>query len=182
MKNLLILITLSLLIFACSNDENQSDEPEVVQTPPVLAISELENSAIQPTDEPETITHHIQHESVLGYRYIDTESWDIASMTSGSTFSLALADELSVDAEVVRVMRPMQNILSFTARITGDHEGDVSITLDGDRISANISVSDLSRNFHIRYDVDADQHYITEIDVQKLDAIEGGVPLTPIEN
>lgn len=182
MKNLLILIIFSLMMFACSNGDSQSDEPETIHNPPVLAISDVGGSAIQPANEPETISPHIQHESVLGYRYIDTENWDIASMTSGSTFSLALADELSVDAEVVRVMRPLQNILSFNARITGDHEGDVSITLDRDRISANISVSDLGRNFHIRYDAEADQHYITEIDVQKLDTIEGGVPLTPIEN
>lgn len=182
MKNLLILIILSSIIFACSNGETQNDEPDVIHTPPVLAISEVENSAIKPAEEPETITHHIQHESVMGYRYIDTENWDIASMTAGSTFSLSLADELTVDAEVVRVMRPIQNILSFTGRITGDHQGDVSITLDGERISANISVTDLGRNFHIRYDSEASKHYITEIDVQKLDTLEGGVPLTPIEN
>jgi hypothetical protein len=182
MKNLLLLLSFSTLIFACTNGDTDQDEPDTVHTPPVLAISDIENSAIRPAEEPETITHHIQHESVMGYRYIDTDSWDIASFASGSTFTLALADELSIDAEVTRVMRPVQNILSFNARITGAHQGDVSITLDGDRISANISVTDLARNFHIRYDADANQHYITEIDVQKLDTLEGGVPLSPIEN
>lgn len=179
-------LTISIVLAGCNGETNRDQAGEnesgisgnVEQKPEKLHLSAGAESIIKPADTPAAISPEFD-EAVAGFRYVrlDTSVWKPGVISAGDTFAISLPGNLMLNATVSRVQRPFENIISIIARTDGDYRADITLTVENGRTSGNIAVYSEGKTFHLRYDREAELHYLAEIDPEKLDIMEGSEPL-----
>jgi len=136
-------------------------------------------SLFLPVENPDDIAENLMHESVLGYTYIkfNEHLWNPENLYTDDQLTLQLPDDIEVEATVLRVQQPLSSITSVTAQFTDTPEGTLTLNYESGRTIGDIKLQGEGRNFQIRYDSNAELHYLMEVNPSKLDTLPGAEPL-----
>lgn len=181
-KFILTVLVLSFSFFSitsCAGEEEGAEAEEIEAT--VFDMEHDSDSILLPysADEPEArLPRELQHVSIIAYRYVNLneELPRLSELSSGDTFTLSLADELKVEASIVRSGEQVPGVRSITAEVQDPHRGFISLTAQDDRLTGNIDLLSVNRLFHLRYDRLNEMHYLAEIDRDKMDIMPGSPP------
>ena len=179
------ILFLSLLLLAVSCADNGESTEEAtdrdVAEVEVFDMDRNESSLFLPSErtiEPEQLPRELAHESVIAYRLVDNNE-DLPSLKGlqrGDKVELTLTNGLVVEAQIVRNREQVTGIAGITAEIQAPHNGFISLTVQNGIIIGNIDLLSERKLFHLRYDRENDQHYLAEIDREKMDIIPGSAP------
>lgn len=181
-KFILTVLVLSFSIISVTScaGEEEGAEAEEVETA-VFDMEHNSDSILLPhtNEEPDArLPRELQHRSVIAYRYVNLneELPPISELTAGDTFTLALADELIVEASLVRSGEQVPGIRGITAEVRDPHRGFISFTAQDGRLTGNIDLLSVNRLFHLRYDRLNGMHYLAEIDRDEMDIMPESPP------
>ncbi len=149
------------------------------EKPEELDIEFDPRSLFLPVENPDDIAENLMHESVLGNTYIkfNEHLWNPENLYTDDQLTLQLPDDIEVEATVLRVQQPLSSITSVTAQFTDTPEGTLTLNYESGRTIGDIKLQGEGRNFQIRYDSNAELHYLMEVNPSKLDTLPGAEPL-----
>jgi hypothetical protein len=175
-----IIISVALFLFGCTSGDKQVKMKDAEIMPHAFRYVADPSSLFQTVDAPELISEDLNHESVIGYVYIqfNDRKWRIDGMNPGDVITLHLPYELILEAEISR-KRVHEETASITADVRAPHRGFVSLTKENNRTVGTIDIYSEKQTFHIRYDRRNDMTYLAEVDPSKLDIQPGSPPLVP---
>ena len=155
---------------------NESEEPSelAIQSADSLLFSQAESveRAIQWQAD-------MNDSLVVAYMFVDPMSSfeTIRSYSAGTLIHLSLDKNLLVTARIYRNQPIGEHTRSITATVQTPNDGNVTLSVDQDRMTGIVNLYTLDRLFYIRYDLATNHHYIAEIDRDRLDIQEGSPPL-----
>jgi hypothetical protein len=179
------LIAASLILGGCSNgsdDPSDISETNTFQAPSELNIQSADSllfTGIQAADRSIQWPADMSDSLVIGYSFVEpmNEPSAIGSFTPGTLIHLSLDDNLIITARVNRNQAVGDNTQSITGNLQSPHTGDITLTVNQNRVTGTVNLYNENRLFYIRYDEGSNRHYIAEINREKLDIQEGSQPL-----
>jgi hypothetical protein len=84
----------------------------------------------------------------------------------GDLLSLPLFDDAVFSAEITSVTRYLNGGVGMTAHLRGEDDGVAYLSYSGSELRASIEVIG-SADYYIRYESDAESHFVIEIDPEK---------------
>ena len=179
------LLAASLMLGGCSNgsgDSSNISETNSFVSPSELNIQSSDSllfTGIQAADRSIQWPADMSDSLVIGYSFVEpvNEPGVIGSFTPGTLIHLSLDENLTVSALVNRNQAVSDNTQSITGSVQSPHTGDITLTVNQNRVTDTVNLYDTNRLFYIRYDQESDRHYIAEINPERLDVVEGSQPL-----
>lgn len=113
--------------------------------------------------------------------YIEVNIDTLRSLKQGDQISMENTRRSETYNLVIRrVQETMPGLISISANIEDRDNGLATLILrDNDRLSGMLQFYKENQRFQIAYDSAAVQHYLTEVNPEEIDELEGGKPLEP---
>jgi len=183
MAGSVLILSLLLLGISCADNgerTEQATDRDVAEVA-VFDMDRNESSLFLPSErtiDPEQLPRELGHESVIAYRLVDSndELPSLKDLQTGDKVKLTLTNGLVVEAQIVRNREQVTGIAGITAEILEPHNGFISFTVQNGIITGNIDLLSENKLFHLRYDRENDQHFIANIDREKLDIVPESEP------
>lgn len=100
-------------------------------------------------------------------------------MRVGLGLRLDLFPDAAYTAHVDRVIESVSGTITLRGRIEGYPSGTVIITTSGERSLGVVDVPELRKRFLIQNETASESYYVIDVDLDRVDDLEGGPPLIP---
>lgn len=110
---------------------------------------------------------------------IRTVLYQLEAADVDSVMHISLFEDFSIHGRLIRKINHIPGVTSYRYQIENPVPGNLIISVEGSKISANIDLSGLNKNFIIQPVHNTGDHVVIEIDPAKMDILDGGSPLSP---
>lgn len=149
---LLVLMVFSAAFISCNREKKDTEDQ-----------TQVENNEAQISQEKEFIEVDVSAFFSLG----QGDTLEITNIRRNRTYTLIIR----------RVQETMPGLLSIAANIDDRDTGLATLVLQDNKLSGSLELYKEKLRYQVAYDSASSKHYLTEINPEDLDILEGGAPL-----